>query len=104
MIEEAMDALDDVVRSEKALYIGTSAMFAWQFQKALHVAEAHRWTRFVSMQNRLNLVYREEERKMLPLCREEGIGAPRIAPSHPDGWCVTGQWNAPLALKPTRSP
>src|SRR6187200_3287661 len=73
-IEETMEALHDVVRAGKARYIGASAMFAWQFQKALHVAEQHGWTRFVSMQNHLNLIYREEEREMLPLCREEGIG------------------------------
>lgn len=79
-IEETMEALNDVVRSGKARYIGASAMFAWQFQKALHVAETHGWTRFVSMQNHLNLLYREEEREMLPLCRAEGIGVTPYSP------------------------
>ncbi len=79
-IEETMEALNDVVRSGKARYIGASAMFAWQFQKALHVAETHGWTRFVSMQNHLNLLYREEEREMMPLCREEGIGVTPYSP------------------------
>lgn len=73
-IEETMEALNDVVRAGKVRYIGASAMWAWQFQKALYVAERHGWTRFVSMQNHLNLIYREEEREMLPLCRDEGIG------------------------------
>jgi aryl-alcohol dehydrogenase-like predicted oxidoreductase len=63
-IEETMEALHDVVKAGKARYIGASAMFAWQFQKALHVAEKHGWTRFVSMQDHLNLIYREEEREM----------------------------------------
>ena len=69
-----MEALHDVVKAGKARYIGASAMFAWQFQKALHSAETHGWTRFVSMQNHLNLIYREEEREMLPLCRDQKIG------------------------------
>jgi len=63
-----------VVKAGKALYIGASSMFAWQFAKSLYVAEQHGWTRFVSMQNHYNLLYREEEREMLPLCQEEGIG------------------------------
>lgn len=79
-IEETMEALHDVVKAGKALYIGASAMFAWQFQKALHVADMHGWTRFVSMQNHLNLIYREEEREMMPLCREEGIGVTPYSP------------------------
>jgi 1-deoxyxylulose-5-phosphate synthase len=79
-IEETMEALHDVVKAGKVRYIGASAMFAWQFQKALHVAEKHGWTRFVSMQNHLNLIYREEEREMLPLCREEGIGVIPYSP------------------------
>ncbi|HND48536.1 MAG TPA: aldo/keto reductase, partial [Anaerolineales bacterium] len=79
-IEETMEALNDVVRAGKARYIGASAMFAWQFQKALHVAEKHGWTRFVSMQNHLNLIYREEEREMLPLCRAEEIGSIPYSP------------------------
>ena len=79
-IEETMEALDDVVRAGKARYLGASAMWAWQFQKALHVAEKHGWTRFVSMQDHLNLIYREEEREMLPLCRAEGIGVTPYSP------------------------
>lgn len=79
-IEETMEALHDVVRAGKARYLGASAMFAWQFQKALYVAEKHGWTRFVSMQNHLNLIYREEEREMLPLCREERIGVIPYSP------------------------
>jgi aryl-alcohol dehydrogenase-like predicted oxidoreductase len=79
-IEETMEALNDVVRAGKARYIGASAMYAWQFQKALYVAERHGWTRFVSMQNHLNLIYREEEREMMPLCREEGIGVIPYSP------------------------
>jgi aryl-alcohol dehydrogenase-like predicted oxidoreductase len=66
-IEETMEALDDVVRAGKARYIGASSMFAWQFAKSLHTAGVHGWTRFVSMQNHYNLIYREEEREMLPL-------------------------------------
>ncbi len=79
-IEETMEALNDVVRAGKARYIGASAMWAWQFQRALHVAEKHGWTRFVSMQDHLNLIYREEEREMLPLCRAEGIGVIPYSP------------------------
>lgn len=79
-IEETMEVLHDIVRAGKARYIGASAMFAWQFQKALHVAEKYGWTRFVSMQNHLNLIYREEEREMLPLCREEKIGVTPYSP------------------------
>jgi aryl-alcohol dehydrogenase-like predicted oxidoreductase len=75
-----MEALHDVVKAGKVRYIGASAMWAWQFQKALHVAEKHSWTRFVSMQNHLNLMYREEEREMLPLCRAEGIGSIPYSP------------------------
>jgi aryl-alcohol dehydrogenase-like predicted oxidoreductase len=73
-IEETMEALHDVVKAGKARYIGASSMYAWQFMKAQHVAERNGWTKFVSMQNLLNLLYREEEREMLPLCREDGIG------------------------------
>ena len=73
-IEETLEALDQVVRSGKALYIGASSMFAWQFARALHTADQHGWSRFVSMQNHYNLVYREEEREMIPFCRSEGIG------------------------------
>jgi aryl-alcohol dehydrogenase-like predicted oxidoreductase len=73
-IEETMEALHDVVRAGKARYIGASSMFAWQFAKAQHVAERHVWTRFVSMQNHYNLVYREEEREMIPQCVDQGVG------------------------------
>ncbi|PYE48650.1 aldo/keto reductase [Deinococcus yavapaiensis] len=79
-IEETMEALHDVVKAGKARYIGASAMWTWQFQRALHVAERQGWTRFVSMQNHLNLIYREEEREMLPLCREEGVGVIPYSP------------------------
>ncbi|WP_136605356.1 aldo/keto reductase [Paenibacillus dokdonensis] len=79
-IEETMEALHDVVKAGKARYIGASAMYAWQFLKALHVAEKNGWTRFISMQNHLNLIYREEEREMLPLCREEKIGVIPYSP------------------------
>ncbi len=73
-IEETLDALNDVVKAGKALYLGASSMFAWQFAKALTLADQHGWSRFVSMQNHYNLVYREEEREMMPLCRAEGVG------------------------------
>ena len=73
-IEETMEALHDVVKAGKARYIGASSMYAWQFAKALHTSEKHGWTRFVSMQDHYNLVYREEEREMIPLCLDEGIG------------------------------
>src|SRR5881409_1654422 len=74
-IEETLRALDDIVRSGKARYLGASSMMSWQLAKALYVSDRRGWTRFVSMQNHYNLVYREEEREMLPLCREEGIGS-----------------------------
>ena len=73
-IEETLEALHDVVKAGKARYIGASSMAAWQFATMLHVAEANGWTRFVTMQNYVNLLYREEEREMLPLCEAEGIG------------------------------
>jgi aryl-alcohol dehydrogenase (NADP+) len=73
-IEETMEALDDVVRAGKARYIGASSMFAWQFATMQHVADAHGWTRFVSMQPHYNLIYREEEREMIPLCLAQGVG------------------------------
>jgi len=73
-IEETMEALHDVVKAGKARYIGASSMFAWQFVKALHTSEINGWTKFVSMQNHYNLVYREEEREMIPLCVDQGIG------------------------------
>jgi len=73
-IEETMEALHDIVKAGKARYIGASSMFAWQFAKAQHIAERHGWTRFVSMQPEWNLLYREEEHEMVPLCLEQGIG------------------------------
>src|SRR5215472_2411881 len=73
-IEETQEALHDIVKAGKARYIGASSMYAWQFARALGISERHGWTRFVSMQNLVNLLYREEEREMLPLCKAEGIG------------------------------
>lgn len=73
-IEETMEALHDVVKAGKALYIGASSMYAWQFAKAQHTADRHGWTRFVSMQNHYNLAYREEEREMNPMCVDQGVG------------------------------
>jgi len=73
-IEETMAALHDVVRAGKALYIGASSMYAWQFAKAQYTADLHGWTRFVSMQNHYNLAYREEEREMNPFCVDQGVG------------------------------
>jgi aryl-alcohol dehydrogenase (NADP+) len=73
-VEETVEALHDVVKSGKARYVGASSMWAWQFAKALHAADAHGWTRFATMQNHYNLLYREEEREMLPLCVDEGVG------------------------------
>ena len=96
-IEETMEALNDVVRAGKARYIGASAMWAWQFQKALHVADTHGWTRIVSMQNHLNLIYREEEREMLPLCRAEGIGAVPYSPLAAGR--LTRDWTADSSLR-----
>ena len=79
-IEETMEALHDIVKAGKARYIGASAMYAWQFQKALNVAEKNNWTRFVSMQNHYNLIYREEEREMLPLCKDQKIASTPYSP------------------------
>src|SRR3954454_2380875 len=103
-IEETMEALHDVVRAGKSRYIGASAMWAWQFQKALHVAETHGWTRFVSMQDHLNLIYREEEREMLPLCRAEGIGVIPYSPLASGR--LTREWGSEKtpAPRPIRSP
>ena len=72
-IEETMEALHDVVKAGKARYIGASSMWAWQFSKAQYTAELHGWTKFVSMQNHYNLAYREEEREMIPLCKDQGV-------------------------------
>jgi aryl-alcohol dehydrogenase-like predicted oxidoreductase len=79
-IEETLEALNDVVRAGKARYIGASAMYAWQFAKALYTADLHGWTRFVSMQPHYNLIYREEEREMLPLCRDQKIAVIPFSP------------------------
>jgi aryl-alcohol dehydrogenase (NADP+) len=73
-VEETMEALHDVVKAGKARYLGASSMYAWQFAKMQHAAERNGWTRFVSMQDHYNLVYREEEREMLPLCQDQGVG------------------------------
>jgi 1-deoxyxylulose-5-phosphate synthase len=73
-IQETMEALHDVVRAGKARYLGASSMYAWQFAKAQHTAQAAGWTRFISMQNHYNLLYREEEREMIPLCLDQGVG------------------------------
>ena len=96
-IEETMAALHDVVKAGKARYIGASAMWAWQFQQALHVAELHGWTRFVSMQDHLNLIYREEEREMLPLCRAEQIGVIPYSPLAAGR--LTRNWSADSSLR-----
>jgi len=79
-IEETMEALHDVVKSGKARYIGASAMYAWQFQKAQRTAERNGWTKFVSMQNHYNMIYREEEREMIPFCRDEKIAITPYSP------------------------
>ncbi|MBO7745078.1 aldo/keto reductase [Paenibacillus sp. MWE-103] len=79
-IEETMEALHDLVKTGKVRYIGASSMLAWQFAKAQHAAERKGWTRLVSMENRLNLLYREEEREMLPLCKDEGVGVTPYLP------------------------
>jgi aryl-alcohol dehydrogenase-like predicted oxidoreductase len=79
-IEETMEALHDVVKDGKARYIGASSMYAWEFLKAQHVAEKNGWTKFVAMQNHYNLMYREEEREMIPLCKEEKVGVVPWAP------------------------
>ena len=85
-IEETLDALNDIVRSGKARYIGASSMFAWQFMKALHVSRREGLVEFVSMQNHYNLIYREEEREMIPLCILEPAGSrppyPRVERNH----------------------
>ncbi len=90
-IEETLEALHDIVKAGKARYIGASSMHAWQFARALGIAQRHGWTRFVSMQNLVNLLYREEEREMLPLCAAEGIG---VIPWSPQArGKLTRDWN-----------
>lgn len=79
-VEEFMEALHDVVKAGKVLYLGASSMWAWQFSKAQHIAQLHGWTRFVSMQNHYNLVYREEEREMMPLLRDSGVACLPFSP------------------------
>lgn len=79
-IEETMEALHDLVKSGKVRYIGASAMYAWQFAKAQAIAEKNGWTKFISMQNHLNLLYREEEREMLPLCQDQGVAVTPYSP------------------------
>ncbi len=98
-IEETLEALHDVVKAGKARYIGASSMWAWQFAKALHVAERNGWTRFVTMQNHYNLLYREEEREMLPLCADEGIGVIPWSPLARGR--LTRDWDATTARSET---
>ena len=95
-IEETLEALHDVVKSGKVRYIGASSMHAWQFTKALYLAGLHGWTRFVSMQNHYNLLYREEEREMIPLCQSEGIG---VIPWSP---LARGRLARPWQSEPTK--
>ena len=96
-IEETMEALHDIVKAGKARYVGASSMYAWQFAKAQETARANGWTRFVSMQNQLNLLYREEEREMLPLCEAEGVG---VIPWSP---LARGRLARPLGEETVRS-
>jgi aryl-alcohol dehydrogenase-like predicted oxidoreductase len=98
-IEETVEALHDVVKAGKALYVGASSMFAWQFSKALHVADLNGWTRFATMQNHYNLLYREEEREMLPLCADEGIGVIPWSPLARGR--LTREWDATSARSET---
>jgi aryl-alcohol dehydrogenase (NADP+) len=98
-IEETLEALHDVVKAGKARYIGASSMWAWQFAKALHLAERNGWTRFVTMQNYYNLLYREEEREMLPLCADEGIAVIPWSPLARGR--LTRDWDATTARSET---
>jgi aryl-alcohol dehydrogenase-like predicted oxidoreductase len=98
-IEETMEALHDVVRAGKARYLGASSMYAWQFAKAQHVADLGGWTRFVSMQNHYNLLYREEEREMLPLCEDMGVGVIPWSPLARGR--LTRDWDAETARSET---
>ena len=88
-VEETMEALHDVVKAGKARYLGASSMYAWQFATMQHAADLGGWTRFVSMQNHYNLIYREEEREMLPLCEDQGVG---VSP-----------WSPPARGRPARA-
>ena len=98
-VEETMEALHDVVKAGKARYIGASSMYAWQFAKAQYTAMAHGWTPFVSMQNHLNLLYREEEREMLPLCADLGVGVIPWSPLARGR--LTRDWDAATARSET---
>ncbi len=98
-IEETLEALHDVVRSGKVRYIGASSMFAWQFSKALYTAELRGWTRFVSMQNHYNLLQREEEREMMPLCADQGVGVIPWSPLARGK--LTRDWDATTARSET---
>jgi len=91
-IEETLEALHDVVKAGKARYLGASSMYAWQFSKALHLAREHGWTRFISMQDHYNLLYREEEREMMPLCADAGVGVLPWSPLARGR--LTREWNA----------
>jgi aryl-alcohol dehydrogenase-like predicted oxidoreductase len=95
-IEETLEALHDAVKSGKVRYIGASSMHAWQFTRALYLADLHGWTRFVSMQDHYNLLYREEEREMIPLCKSEGIG---VIPWSP---LARGRLARPWQSEPTK--
>ena len=98
-VEETLEALHDLVRAGKVRYLGASSMWAWQFSRMLHVAERHGWTRFVSMQDHYNLLYREEEREMLPLCAAEGIGVVPWSPLARGR--LTRDWDASTARSET---
>jgi aryl-alcohol dehydrogenase (NADP+) len=98
-IEETLEALHDVVKAGKARYIGASSMYAWQFSKALYLAERHGWTRFVAMQNHYNLLNREEEREMLPLCADRGVGVIPWSPLARGR--LTRDWDAATARSET---
>ncbi|MGH8921236.1 MAG: aldo/keto reductase [Actinomycetes bacterium] len=98
-IEETLEALHDVVKAGTVRYIGASSMWAWQFSKALYLADAHGWTRFVSMQNHYNLLFREEEREMLPLCADQGIGVIPWSPLARGK--LTRDWDAATARSET---
>ncbi|WP_431966717.1 aldo/keto reductase [Actinacidiphila sp. bgisy160] len=98
-VEETMEALHDVVKSGKARYIGASSMYAWQFSKAQYTAERHGWTKFVSMQNHYNLLHREEEREMLPLCADQGVGVTPWSPLARGR--LTRDWDAGSARQAT---
>ena len=100
-IEETLEALHDIVKAGKARYIGASSMYAWQFSKALYLASQHGWTRFATMQNHYNLLYREEEREMLPLCADQGIGVIPWSPLARGR--LTRDWDAATARSETDS-